>query len=206
MSSHGGSDGKESACNARDPGSIPGWEDPLEKRIATHSNILAWRIPQTEEPDGLQSMGSQRIRHDWVTKEEQRGKVASPRLVTECWEGRRRLIPWDLMGQVGALLGHHVEYQNGRSCYASFGSSGTLTQPRDWCGCHRIKHCSSLFLIWKDSLFTWKCGIRKNPLNVAFLHNTTPHYSQHWEGMAMASHPFWMSLCKGWSRESYNSG
>ena len=36
-----------------------GWEDPLEKRIATHSNILAWRIPWTEEPDGLQFMGSQ---------------------------------------------------------------------------------------------------------------------------------------------------
>ena len=36
-----------------------GWEDPLEKRIATHSNILAWRIPWTEEPEGLQLMGSQ---------------------------------------------------------------------------------------------------------------------------------------------------
>ena len=37
------------------------WEDPLEKEIATHSSILAWRIPWTEEPDGLQSMGSQRV-------------------------------------------------------------------------------------------------------------------------------------------------
>ena len=46
----GGSDGKESACNAGDPGSIPGWKDPLEKRMATHSSILAWRIPWTEEP------------------------------------------------------------------------------------------------------------------------------------------------------------
>ena len=34
-----------------------GWEDPLEKKMATHSSILAWRIPRTEEPDGLQSMG-----------------------------------------------------------------------------------------------------------------------------------------------------
>ena len=41
-----------------------GWEDPLEKRMATHSSILAWTIPQTEEPGGLQSMGLQRIRHD----------------------------------------------------------------------------------------------------------------------------------------------
>ena len=41
-------------------------EDPLEKGMATHSSILAWRIPWTEEPGRLQSMGSQRVRHDWV--------------------------------------------------------------------------------------------------------------------------------------------
>ena len=44
-----------------------GWEVPLEKGMATHSSILAWRIPWTEEPGGLQSMGSQRVRHDWAT-------------------------------------------------------------------------------------------------------------------------------------------
>ena len=41
-----------------------GWEDPLEKRMATHSSILAWRIPGTEEPGRLHSMGSQRVGHD----------------------------------------------------------------------------------------------------------------------------------------------
>ena len=41
-----------------------GWEDPLEKGMATHSSILAWRIPWTEEPGRLQSMGSQRVEHD----------------------------------------------------------------------------------------------------------------------------------------------
>jgi len=41
-----------------------GQEDPLEKEMATHSSILAWRIPWTEEPSGLQSMGSQRVGHD----------------------------------------------------------------------------------------------------------------------------------------------
>ena len=41
-----------------------GWEDPLEEEMATHSRILAWRIPWTEEPGGLQSPGSQRVRHD----------------------------------------------------------------------------------------------------------------------------------------------
>ena len=44
-----------------------GWEDPLEKEMAAHSCILAWRIPWTEKPGGLQSMGSQRVRHNWVT-------------------------------------------------------------------------------------------------------------------------------------------
>ena len=44
-----------------------GLEDPLEKGMATHSSILAWRIPWTEEPGRLQSMGSQRVGHDWVT-------------------------------------------------------------------------------------------------------------------------------------------
>ena len=81
----GGSAGKESACNPEDPGLIPGWgiqlfsilvaqmikkplamretwvrslgrEDPLEEGMATHSSILAWRIPRTAEPGGLQSM------------------------------------------------------------------------------------------------------------------------------------------------------
>ena len=42
-----------------------GWADPLEKGMATHSSILAWRIPWTGEPSGLQSMGSQRVGHDW---------------------------------------------------------------------------------------------------------------------------------------------
>ena len=54
----GGSDGKESACSESDLG----WEDPPEKGMATHPSILAWRIPWTEEPGGLQSMGLQRGR------------------------------------------------------------------------------------------------------------------------------------------------
>ena len=53
------------AGDARDIGLIHGWEDPLEKEMATHSSILAWRIPWTEEPGGLQSMGSTRDWQDW---------------------------------------------------------------------------------------------------------------------------------------------
>ena len=49
----GRSVGKESACKAGDPGLVLGWEDPLEKEMATHSSILAKEIPWTEEPGGL---------------------------------------------------------------------------------------------------------------------------------------------------------
>ena len=44
-----------------------GWEDPLEKEMATHSSILAWEIPWTEEPDGLQSRESKRVGHNLAT-------------------------------------------------------------------------------------------------------------------------------------------
>ena len=44
-----------------------GWEDPLQKGMTTHSSVLVWRIPLTDEPGGLQSMGSQRVGHDCVT-------------------------------------------------------------------------------------------------------------------------------------------
>ena len=58
----GGTDDKESTCKVGDLGSIPGWEDPLEKGTATHSSILAWRIPWTEEPGTL--------REPWAHKTE----------------------------------------------------------------------------------------------------------------------------------------
>ena len=44
-----------------------GWEDPLEREMATHSSVFAWRIPWTAEPGWLQAMGSQRVGHDWAT-------------------------------------------------------------------------------------------------------------------------------------------
>ena len=55
---------KESACNAGDWVQSLGQEDPLEKEMATHSSILAWKIPQMEEPGRLQSTGSQRVEYD----------------------------------------------------------------------------------------------------------------------------------------------
>ena len=63
--------GKESTCNAGDMG-VPSldWEDPLEKKMTTHSSILDWETPQTEEPGGLQSMGLQRVRHNLATQQQ----------------------------------------------------------------------------------------------------------------------------------------
>ena len=65
--------GKESACSAGDAGDVQeiqvqflGWENPLEVKMATHSSLLAWRIPWTEGPGGLQSMRSERVGHDWA--------------------------------------------------------------------------------------------------------------------------------------------
>ena len=52
----------------QETGSVPAWEDPLEKEMAAHCSILAWKIPWTEEPGRLPSMGLQRVGHDLVTK------------------------------------------------------------------------------------------------------------------------------------------
>ena len=54
----------DNAGDMRDPDLIPGLEDSLEEEMVTCSSILAWRIPWTEEPDGLESMGWQRVRYD----------------------------------------------------------------------------------------------------------------------------------------------
>ena len=62
-----GSNGKEPSCNVRDPCSIPGSGRSSGEGNGYHSSILAWRIPWTKEPSGLQCMGSQRVGHDWMT-------------------------------------------------------------------------------------------------------------------------------------------
>ena len=58
--------------------------DPLEKEMATHSSILSWKIPQTEEPGELQSMGSQRVGHDWETNTE---KAMNYMCICVCLQG-----------------------------------------------------------------------------------------------------------------------
>ena len=62
---------RNSPANAGDRRDVGLTEDPLEEETATHSSILAWRIPWTEEPGGLQSMVSQRVGHDLATEQQQ---------------------------------------------------------------------------------------------------------------------------------------
>ena len=58
-----------------------GWEDPLEEEMATHSSILSWKIPWAEEPGGLQSMGLQRIEHDWAEQSLPEGTSSSTEVI-----------------------------------------------------------------------------------------------------------------------------
>ena len=87
-----------------------GREDPLEKEMVTHSSILAWRIPWMEKPGRLQSMGSQRVRHDWATSlcmiflcfgkksllrsEDRNLRLEGLHLFPHCCPSLPRLLPW----------------------------------------------------------------------------------------------------------------
>ena len=77
-------------------GLIPGWGDPLEKETATHSSILAWRIPRTEEPGGLQSMGPQRLGHHYYYLV---ASVVSDSVRPHRWQPTRLCRPWDSPGK-----------------------------------------------------------------------------------------------------------
>ena len=91
----GGSGGKESSCKARDRVQSLGQEGPLEKGMAIHSSVLAWRIPWTEDPGGLQSTGSQKSRiglRDWKTN-----------LVMCCWISTCLWLPRSMLFQLEEL-------------------------------------------------------------------------------------------------------
>ena len=90
----------------------PSWEDPLEKEMATHSSILAWKVPWTEEPGGLQSMESQRVKHDLVTKPPPDPACGlsyfrSDSLRPHGLQPARLLCPWDFPGK-NTRMGCHV--------------------------------------------------------------------------------------------------
>ena len=79
-----------------------GWEDPLEKEMATHSSILAWRIPWMEEPGRLQATGSQRVGHDWAT---------SPHLMIKLWN-----TIWPLKAEKDQNIEKDLQSRTGNLC------------------------------------------------------------------------------------------
>ena len=85
MTKRGGLVGKESACSAGDAGLIPGLGRSPGKGMAAHSSILAWRILRTEEPDRLQSMGSQRVGRDLATNPRRVGNWSASELCGHHW-------------------------------------------------------------------------------------------------------------------------
>ena len=99
-----------------------GQEDPLEKEMATHSSILAWRIPWTEKPGGLQSMGLQRVRHDWANSLSCYGKKMKSRGIA--------ITSWQIDGETVETVTDFI-----------LGGSKITT---DGDGNHEIKRC--LFL------------------------------------------------------------
>ena len=107
-----------------------GWEDPLEKEMAIHSSTIAWKIPWTEEPGRLQSKGSQRVRHDWVTSLSMKIMETSFKRSHACTSGLSAPKP---------AAGHHPHtppLETPGHPQASLGQSvvGTLLlSPVSWC-------------------------------------------------------------------------
>ena len=98
------------------------WEDPLEKEMATHSSILAWRIPWTEEPGGLQYTGSQRVGHDWATNFSIDHLVMSMCRVVSCVVGRGHLL-WPVHSLGKTLLAFvllHLYSKAKFACYSRY--------------------------------------------------------------------------------------
>ena len=83
----------------------PGWEDSMEKGMATHSSIIAWRIPWTEVPSRLQYLGSQRIRHSGTTNTSNTWPLCSPNQLCNCsdwhesWINENHCLLWPILGR-----------------------------------------------------------------------------------------------------------
>ena len=95
-----------------------GWEDYLEKGMATHSIILAWRIPWAEEPSGLQSMESQRVGHDWV-----RTHTSGPKwgLIHVRTPGPAKLLSWPAHPWVSPLeFNQHENFPANKMTYEQY--------------------------------------------------------------------------------------
>ena len=130
-----------------------GWEDLLEKETATHSSTLAWKIPQMEEPDRLQSMGSQRVGHDWATSLSLYILYALVIANTLFQQHKRRLQTWT------SPDGHYRDQINYILCSQRWRSSiqSAKTRPGADCGSDHE------FLIGKFRLKLKKVGKTTRP-------------------------------------------
>ena len=151
------------AGDARDTGSIPGWgrspaEGNLEKKMSTHSSILAWKIPRTEEPGGLLSVGLQRVRQDWgLTHWDYHGKLPSSVCVLSCV--LLFMIPWPVACQAPLSMGFSKqEYCSGLPFPTPGDSPNPWVEPatQEW-NPHLLQFLH--FLHWQVGslpLATWK--------------------------------------------------
>ena len=127
LSFPGGSDGKEPGSTWETWVRSLGWEDPLEEGTASHSSVLPWRILWTEKPGRLQSMGSQRVGHDWVTLASRLGGV---------WDIVILFVPiissfWVSAPAFAGVLWLHVESLKRQRCPRSQSAGSSLT-PLCW--------------------------------------------------------------------------
>ena len=138
-----------------------GWEDPLEKEMAIHSSTIAWKTPWTEEPGRLQSMGSQRVGHDWVTS-----------LSLLKWGLRQRI--WEVMSALWMassltfteLVWNRSLYEMGRGKIPENNPVQVESEPVLWKLHHVLDWYSCVFLLLFPNLqlflkvhFSWKiCG------------------------------------------------
>ena len=111
-----------------------GQEDPLEKGMATHSSILSWRIPWTEEPGKLQSMGSQRVGHDWATNTHTHTKFKNRQSLSIMIEIRIEVTSGKVFGWeegTGTFLGtgNVLSLYLGNSCKSLYICKNSLNMP-----------------------------------------------------------------------------
>ena len=118
-----------------------GWEDPLEEEMASYSSILAWRITWAEEPGGLQSMGPQRVRHDWATEHTQTIVLVYEILRVWAWVGAvgSQSVDTTVSGYSGPLVRQTQNAQTDGEQMISF----LLIQDKleDGVDCHTKKFC-----------------------------------------------------------------
>ena len=149
-----------------------GWGDPLEKEMVTHSSILAWRIPWTEKPGRLQSMGSQRVGHDWATSSFTlvlsqsfwlRVLPGGACLVQPRWMPERRILggSWTSAISFWPFLNS--------SCWWRLISSVFLSRT----SCHKTTHANGYYGAWPG----WAVSISVLPLTILHCIYVLQHFS-----------------------------